>query len=412
MKYKILLPLALVTNIMALNIDSAVDIALKNNFNLKKEQYAVDEARTNLKLSYITMQPKVDLSYSYNHKDNLIVSQTKEDSQFNATVSYNLFNGFSDKYNIEASKDMMSFSKYTFKAAEQDLILTVKQNYINYLLNEKNTATMKEALKLYEQQYIDSKNYFNQGLIAKNDLLEVEVQKLQALQNLQTAKSKAKISKRVLQNSLGVILDKNEQIESIAENIDIDINFDKDMLESRSEIQALNFISKSYKNSSISSKSGYYPKIDASFGYNKYGDDKTVSGKSGYPSSQQIAAVNIKWNIYNAGKDNLSSLIYVKKAKQILMQIEDLKLQIDLQFEEAKENLVTAKLNLATAKTALEMSKRNYEIVNNKLQEGIASNKDLIDANYLLTKSKQNYYDAYYGKFMAQAVLQRVLEIE
>jgi len=104
-------------------------------------------------------------------------------------------------------------------------------------------------------------------------------------------------------------------------------------------------------------------------------------------------------------------MINRKKANQYLMQLEDLKQEITLQYESAKEQLEVSKLNLKTATKALETSKLNYEIVGNKVQEGLSSNKDLIDANYLLTQSKQNYFSAYYTRYLAIATLQRVLEL-
>ena len=93
------------------------------------------------------------------------------------------------------------------------------------------------------------------------------------------------------------------------------------------------------------------------------------------------------------------------------MQLEDLRQEINLQYQNANEQLEVSKLNLKTATKALETSKLNYDIVVNKVQEGLASNKDLIDANYLLTQSKQNYFSAYFTRYLSIATLQRVLEL-
>ena len=394
-------------NIFAIDINQAIDTAIQNNYNLKQQQYKLDESELNLDSSYSGFQPKLDLNYNYNNRNKLIAGQIKKDSTVSAIVSYNLFNGFMDKYNIDSSENLYESSKLTYEASKQDLTLNVKNKYINYLLKQKNSQTFEEALKLYKKQYEDSSNFFAQGLIAQNELLEVEVQMLQATQELQNAKTNEKISRHELENVLGTKL--TDELESI--DLKNDISFDKTNIENRSELKALELVSQSYINLAKANQGGYYPSINASFSMNKYGEDASPSDRTGYPDSQNIGTINVNWNLYNGNSDNTKVMINRKKAAQYMMQLKDLKQQIELQYENAKEQLEVSKLNLKTANKALETSKLNYEIVVNKVQEGLSSNKDLIDANYLLTKSKQNYFSAYYNRYLAIATLQRVLEV-
>ena len=406
---KIGLGLSLFTsgNLFALDMNQAIQTAIENNYSLKQQHYILEESELNLDSSYSGYKPKLDLSYNYNDRDKVLEGQIKRDSTASAKISYNLFNGFMDKYNIDASENLFESSKLTYKASKEDLILEVKNSYINYLLKQKNSQTFSEALKLYKKQYEDSSNFFTQGLIAKNELLEVEVQMLQATQNLQNAKANEKIAKHQLENVLGTKI--KDGLESIS--LDDNIMFDKTSIENRSELKALELTSQSFTSLAKARQSGYMPKIDASFSINKYGEDASPHDREGYPDSQSIGTVNLNWNLYNGNSDSTNVMINRKKAAQYKMQLQDLKQEIELQFENAKEQLEVSKLNLKTANKALETSKLNYEIVVNKVQEGLSSNKDLIDANYLLTQSKQNYFSAYYNRYIAIATLQRVLEV-
>jgi outer membrane protein TolC len=408
MKTKII-SLSLITcvNLFALDISQAVDTAIENNYSLKEQQYILDESELNLDSSYSAYKPKLDLNYTFNNRNKLISGQIKKDSSATAIISYNLFNGFMDKYNIDAKDNLFESSKLTYEANKQDLILSVKSKYIDYLLQQKNSQTFREALKLFTKQYKDSSNFFEQGLIAKNELLEVEVELLQATQNLQNAQAEEKISKYTLENELGSKI-KDELKEIELKNI---ISFKKENIENRSELKALKLISLSYINTAKASQSGYMPSIDASFSVNQYGEDVSPTNRTDYPTSQNIGTVELNWNLYNGNSDNLTVMINRKKAKQYKMQLEDLRQDINLQYQNANEQLEVSKLNLKTATKALETSKLNYEIVVDKIQEGLSSNKDLIDANYLLTQSKQNYFSAYYNRYLAVATLQRVLEI-
>ena len=396
------------TSLYAMDMDGAIKTAILNNYSLKQQQYILDESKLNLDSSYSAYKPKIDLAYTYYNRDTLVYGQTEKDnSTVSATVSYNLFNGFMDKYNIDAKKSLFNSSKFTFAASKQDLILKVKNNYINYLLKQKNSQTFTEALKLYEKQYEDSSNFFEQGLIAQNELLEVEVQMLQAIQELQNAKSSERIAKHQLENILGAKIMESLEVIRLNENIE----FDSLGIENRSELKALSLVSKSFTSLSKAAKSGYLPSVDASLSFNKYGDSLSPTSRENY-EDQSIGTLSLNWNLYNGNSDDLSIMINKKKSAQYMMQLQDLKQEIELQYQNAKEQLEVSKLNLKTASKALETSKLNYEIVVNKVKEGLSSNKDLIDANYLLTKSKQNYFNEYYNRYLAIATLQRVLEVE
>jgi outer membrane protein TolC len=408
MKNKLLLVSLLGANLFALDINSAIDSAMKNNFALKQKQYIVDESKASLDGAYNGYLPKVDLSYSFNDS-NYKIGQKEKHSVATAKLSYNLFNGFYDRYNIKANENRFDASKYTLKASREDLKLNVKKAYINYLLKQKETKTNSDALELYKIQYNDSSNFFNQGLIAKNELLEVEVQMLNAKQSYQSSKSALKIAKQELENIMGQRVASTENIEELTK-AEENIKIGELKLDNRSEIKSLKSNIQSFYNSAKTVTSNFYPKLNASMSYNKYGDAEMPKDAENYPDSQTIGSVNLNWNIFNGGSDSSSMRAYKMKANQSLMALEDLKLQIRLQYENAKENYETAKLNLQSATKAKESAKLNYEIVSSKVKEGLSSNKDLIDANYLLTKSKQDFYSAYYNKYLAIATLKRVIE--
>jgi outer membrane protein TolC len=385
---------------MAIDINSAVNSAIKNNFSLKQQEYILESSKIDFDLAKKSLSPRVDLNYNYNNKDKVLYTQTKEDSTASIKLSYNLFNGFKDKYNIDSVLNKYDYSKYMYEAFKQDFILEVKEKYINYLLFLKNKNTFDEELKMYKKQYQDSSNYYAQGLIAQNELLEIEVKMLQAKQNLQNAKANEKISKLTLENIIG------KKIDTKLEDIDIknSLNIDNKTVSNRSELKALQSLISSLENSSKSINSSYYPKVDTSVSYNSYSQEAFDNR-----DNQAIGTVNISYNLYDNQQDKLKALKLKNQVMQTKMALKDLELSLNLQLANIKEQLKVSTLNLETATKALKLSKLNFSIVENKLKEGISSNKDLIDANYMLTKSKQDYFEAYYNRYLSIAKFQRVV---
>lgn len=403
----VLLSTLFIINANALDINSAVNLALKNNNELKQKFYEYDEAKENIELNKSGFKPKLDLSYTYTDRSKT-QNSLKRDSSASAVLSYNLFNGFSDYNLVKSAKYNAKASNLTLFAFKQDIVYNTKTAYIKFLNKRKNKSTYEVAYKLFKKQYEDSKNRFEQGLIAKNDLLDIQVKMLDAKQNLTRAISDLKIARYELSNILGGIDLQNQTIKELDDKIITKNSYKIDYLDNRSEIKALKMSIKSIDSKVDSTKGEFLPSIDASLSYNKYGDDSMP--KDLEPDDQKVAQVQLKWNLYNGGVKYSNIDINRLKMRQLKEQLEKTKLDIKLQYQKAKSDLEVANLNYDSAKLALVQAKENYKIVNNKYEEGIVKPTDLTDANYLLTNAKQKFYQAYYDKFLAITKLDRVFE--
>jgi len=395
----------------ALNIEKAVELALINNNVLKEQVFKIKEYDENIVGAKTAYNPTFDVDYSYDTKNNERSSQTKHDSAFNATLSYNLFNGYTDQYSILSAQKSLSSTQYSYEATKQDIILKTKENFINFLKNRRNTIVQQNAVKLFQKQYDDSRNFYEQGVrVALNNLLEVEIELLQAKQSLLKSKSAQKIAKEQLFNTMGLATQESIDEIELIQNENILGSFSEDDLNNRNEIKALQIYKESLLDTQKSLKGNYYPKVDATLSHKRYGDELGLNEKDGSYEPQNIGTVTLSWNLYNGGKDESDMVVYRHKMSQVSAQISDLKLKIDLQYSNAKEQYILTSENLKISNKALDQSRVNYEIVDNRFKEGVSTSKDLIDANYLLTQAQENYYSAYYDKLLAKATLERIFE--
>ena len=399
----------LAVNLNALTLDEAVNTALKNNYTIQSKNYDYMESLENVKLNNSNYLPKLDASYGYTNTNKANVGFQSDEATASIKLSYNLFNGFKDLATKESSKYLSLSSQYALNATKQDIVLDTKIAYINYLDKQNALETYKSAYVLFQEQFNDSQNRYNQGLIAKNDLLQVQVNMSSAKQNVVKAQGDLKVAIYQLSNILGGVNLNNEVIQKIDEQTLKSSIYDEKSLENRSEIQALQMNLESIKELEKSVTSGYYPKVDSSVSHNKYYDEisKDIELKE---KNQNIANVTATWNLYNGGYDSSQSVIYKTKYLSLKSQLEKIKLDIKLQYENAKSNLEVAIDNLETSKLALLQAKENYSIVKNKFDEGISTSTDLTDANYLLTQAKQGFNRAYFDKYLAISTLDRITE--
>jgi outer membrane protein TolC len=399
----------LAVNLNALTLDEAVKKALENNFDIQSKNYDYIESLENVKSNNANYLPKLDASYGYTNTDKANVGFESDEITASLKLSYNLFNGFKDLALKESSIYLSQSSQYSLNATKQDIVLNTKTAYIDYLDKQNSLDTYKSAYTLFQEQYEDSKNRYEQGLIAKNDLLQVQVNMSSAKQNVVKAQGDLKIAKFQLSNILGGIDLENETIEKLNEQAIQSSVYDEKQLENRSEIQALKMNLQSIKELEKSAKAGYYPKVDASVSHNKYYDElsKNIENKE---DNQNIANVTATWNLYNGGYDSSQTAIYKTKYLNANSILSKTKLDIKLQYENAKSNLEVALDNLETSKLALLQAQENYGIVKNRFDEGISTSTDLTDANYLLTQAKQGFNRAYFDKFIAISTLDRIIE--
>jgi outer membrane protein TolC len=392
----------------ALDIKDAINLALTNSFNYKKQKLITQNSELGLEQAYAAYHPTIDLGYSYNKRDEVIdrMGQLKEDSTLYATISYNLFNGFKDYYTIKSASNLHASKQFQERAAKEDLKLDVKTLYINCLITQAGTKTYKEAYALYTKQYRDAQNFFKQGVIANHDLLEVEVEKLRAKRNLDQAKAAERAAKRALEKITG------QKIRGAIKPIKHTkpLSSDPKRLSNRSELKALQAIMESYQNRAKASQSAFYPKVDTQLSFYKYGDGMRPSDRANYPQTQRIGSVNLSWTLYSGSRGRIDIATNRNVSNQYAMELGDLKEQIRMQYDNAKDQLHVTQLALKSSKKALESAKVNYRVVADKLKEGLGDTKSLIDANYLLTRAKEEYTTAYYDHYLAIARLERIIE--
>lgn len=399
----------LAVNLNALTLNEAVDIALKNNFDIQSKNYDYIESGENVKLNNSNYLPKLDAIYGFTNTNEANVGFESDEAVASLKLSYNLFNGFKDSASKESAIYLSESSKYVLNATKQDIVLNTKMAYINYLDKQNALETYKSAYTLFQEQFEDSQNRYNQGLIAKNDLLQVQVNMSSAKQNVVKAQGDLKVAIFQLSNILGGKNLEKENIEKLADQNSQSLVYDEKLLENRSEIQALKMNLESIKELEKAAKSGYYPKVDASVSHNQYFDEvsKKIENKE---ENQNIANITATWNLYNGGYDSSLTTIYKTKYLSSKALLEKTKLDIKLQYENAKSNLQVAIDNLETSKLALLQATENYSIVKNGFDEGISTSTDLTDANYLLTQAKQGFNRAYFDKYLAISTLDRIVE--
>jgi outer membrane protein len=412
---KLILLSLYVLSVSALDINEAIDRAMNNNPSLKEKELLFKASKEETDLARSGFKPTLDLSYNYNKFSKKSFVGANSSSSADATLGYNLFNGFADKYGLKSSEEAQKVAQFTHDAAKADLRLQVYLAYIDYLRSKQQITVSQDTIKLLQQQRNDAKNFYEQGLFAKNDYLQVDVELSTAQQALLSSQRNVKIAFYKLKRLLGSALEKDEVIEDISrEQKELYIpGLKAAMLDNRSELKVLDAQKRGLHYSYEAAASNYYPQVDALAKYQVAGEDPIPNGGATFQIHDQgTVALNLSWNLYQGGADEAqrASLMYQESAGN--ERLNSLYLELDFQLEQAIEAYELARNQIKVAEQALEQAKENFRITKDQYDANIANTSLMLDAQRFLARAQVNHYEAYFALYDAMSEIERVAEEE
>ncbi len=408
---KITLSIVLTSYMFGLTINEAVNTGLNHSYELKAINQEVNSQKYEREALKSNHYPSVELKYNFNSSNEESFIRGKDDSSFNANVDYNLFNGFIDESKISGANANLKAKKFEEKALKADIKLAIKEAYINLLKKIEDKKVAEESVELLTNQAKDATNFYDVGTIPKNEYLEVEVELSSAKMNFLKAKSNVKLAKAKLERYLGKKL--NEDITKLEFNRQANLNENnlyKTLINNRSELKYFNATKEANSFATKAIRGEYFPTIDLNLEYARVGDDIFPDGKELFPTDEVKAGVTLNWSVFegNSRTNRAESKKYITKS--IENQIENLKEELLLQLQDTMELISVSYEQYEVAKEALAQAKENYNIVEDRYKNSIATTTTFIDARFYLTRAKSEFIQSIYNLHQANAKLERVLE--
>jgi outer membrane protein len=335
--------------------------------------------RPNYQLPVVPAPPPADTTF-YSHS--LDVSQTLFSQPiFQAYVISRLYYG-QEKFNWEKRRE--------------DMIINIVNMYLNtlkaqaaYQLALQNKDQSAKYLKMTQAKY-------DLGLIAKADLLRMEVNLEIANNNVSKSDIACKSSQLALKNMLGLDLSQPVELVDVTTPAFTDLPEPKAMTEDALKIRS-DYLSGEITvrlaelNVSVN-KGSYWPNLflKASYGVSPPGDVNKLT----FDNDKLSLTLSFLGTIWDGGKTNAA----VKDAKYTLQQakisqdlsrksIETELTQVYLSNLEIQQRLGMNERTLALAKESLRLAERSFE-------EGLKTSLDLDDARLALETVQLNYLQA------------------
>lgn len=395
----------------ALSLEEAINLTLSHNPNIKEQEYLLQESHANYRTYQSPFYPSLNLTYGTQKSDRLQRIDKKTSGNLGGNLQYNLFNGFSDVYDLKSAGALLQAQNYQLEATREDMVLLVKSAYIDVLRQAKNVEIAEQSRVVLEEQRRQNAEFYRVGLIQKNDLLKVEVELNNTLQNLLSYKSALNYALRNLERytRTKVTLEDLEELKPKRWNLNFE-NLKKEMLQRRAEILFMDKIIESKAYLVQSAKGNFLPAINVIGSYMRYGDDYALRGREGIYKDETSVQLSLNLNLFNGFNDRFN----VESAKKNRLAFESQRTalieDLELQLFGVLENYNLALNALEIAKIAHKQAEENYRISKNRYDQKIDSTSDFLDAELSLTQARINVAINTYAIIESLAQIERITQ--
>ena len=362
------------------------EVIKKYQANLKRSEHEITRVRG----PYL---PSLNIAYTMNSLDEPTFIESRENSVSYGAVSWNLFSGFRDKYNVKSAVLEREVENYSLNGILQDIQLNVALGYLLVYDRRANLQVAEDTYKTLDKLFRDSQSRLAVGLIGQNELLKFKVDFDQADITVKAAKAGLDKSVHLLGREVGapVRLDELPFDEFTAiPSLGAEENYQEKMLTKRSELLALQSMVDAVSMRLKSQYSAYYPQVDLVGSYRKY-DDDYLNGSGEYYDEELRAQVVVSLNLFDGFSRESAISITKLEEKALKYDLAELKNtfttdlnNLFIDYKVSLENISVAEENIKHAKESLRISQLKYK-------EGLESEIDLLSAVTNLSRAQYNY---------------------
>jgi outer membrane protein len=419
-----------------LTLEESIEIALEKNPTLKGAQGAIKEAKYQRLGAVSDFLPQVDTQYSYTWLDEAPTYSTPASSFYippagptvtipaserqigtrdfytwQSTVTQPVFTGGALINNFLLADLGVDTARVEFERTKLDLILNVKEAYYGVLTAEKGVEVAEQTVEQLESNLEMAQAFFDVGMTAKNDLLQVEVSMAQARQYLITAQNGLEVARAVFNTLLRRDINEDvnlvETLEYVPMVVDVD-RLTEEAFQERPELKAAGLGVKSAKRGVGLAVSGLFPQASIVFNYERQGDDYRVNGSYYEPDPDSWSVMGVaQWKVWDWGKTVWGIGESKAKVFQAECALEEIMDGVRLDVKQAALSVLEAKENIQVAETAVSQAEENFRINEERYKGQVATSTDVLDALTLLVQAKTNYYQALSDYNIAKARLAR-----
>ncbi len=419
---KILIGLLMVfvaTETWAETLEDAWDSAINNNHQIKSAKADTSASEQQLQSAQGQRLPDLNVSSGYTQFSETPAAKTQiagQSAQFStaqagsvkaqAIASVPIFTSGRISHNIDAAEASLQAVQSNETTSVLNIKMQVAEAYITVLRMESALQVAQSHVDTLGLHMKDVNNLFDQGMVARNDVLAANVELVNAQQLVVQANNQLDIG-RARYNQL---LDRN-----LADTVKLTHQFpdtpqgtlnelSSTAIKQRPELVALAQQIESLGQQAQSVKAGLLPQVAVNGGY-QYQENR-------YQAFQGLwmANVGMEWKLFDGSSGHRSDAI-TRQAMSLKEQRDDLSSMIGLQVRQAWLDIQETQKRIAVTQQAIAQADENLKVTTDRYQQGLSTNTDVLKAEDLRTTTYGNFNNATYDAALATLHLRRAVGV-
>ena len=404
-----------------LSLQEAIKAAASNNDAIKLSTLDEQLARTKFRQADAVFLPQVNFSYTAvttNNPLNAFGLKLQQRSITEADFNPDLLNNpsatpdFSAKFEIHqplVNTEMLFQRKAAGKQVEMYELLSertreylsfeTERSYLRLQMAYEENKVWNEALSAAKALYKTSRDYYEQGLIQKSDLLNAELHVTNNETQLKNSISEIGDDSDQLSMLMGRATGTVYTIDTIGIANAVFANT-VDLPDARSDFRAMNKGMESYDMMIRSSKMSYLPRLNA-FASWQLNDNSML----GFNANSHLAGIQLSWNIFNGNRTkNIISQQRLEKEK-LVTQLDQQKSEARVAINRARRQLSDASFFMKQQELAVEQASEALRVLQNRYTQGLVKTTDVLLAQTQLSQQKLGYVHAVFNYNLSAATL-------
>ncbi|MFZ1036815.1 MAG: TolC family protein [Smithella sp.] len=414
-----------------LTLEASIDIALKNSIVINIAKEGSKSATAQKREALTGFLPQFNTSYSYERLNTApymkfvdvppplnmlngseLIAGTQNNYNWAIEAKQPLFAGGGILANYQASMIGEDAARLEETAKYQDVVQEVKIAYFNILRAQRIQDAARQSVEMLSAHRDVAQDYFNVGMIPKNDLLHAEVELANGKQALVRAKNAVELAKSSLNTVLKRKIFTPVEVVDILAYHPLNQSFEECLnvaQQARPELKISSLHAAQAEKLVRVAQSNYFPTLSLVGNYSRFGDNPSVSG-SDYQNQESWYVMGVaSWNFWEWGKTKFRVDASKAKENQALEATKELNDQITLEIKNAYLILQETESQIIVWQKVIEQAEENFRISEERYKERVATSTEVLDAQTLLTKAKSEYANALGDYNVNYAKLQRAM---
>lgn len=405
-----------------MNLSECLEYGLENNPSVKEADYAVDAVEERRKSARADFLPSLSSSYAFNRIESESSRGYNSDTDylnqyirnFSVTLSQVLYAGNRVINNYQKAKLDIERKEADLRLVRLELSYNIQATFFQLMGAKLDVRVAEDSVKRLEEGEKSARAYLEKALISYAEVLSAQVDLADARQQLSQAMNNVN-RKRVALFSLmnhpisgdvtfeGGLAFFGDDNPSEFENCWEEARANRPDLESLAKQVAMK------EKDASASLGAYLPLVKMNLGYNDMNrdyDSSDIYYDRGQRNRYWSAGVTCSWDIFDGGRNWYSRSASLSEAQQVEEQIQQTHLSIKEGIRKALFSITEAKLRTKVTQRAVDAAEEGYQVEKHRLEAGLATFSNLLDAQFRLTRAQSNYTKAMLDYQMGRAELE------